>query len=676
MSIRNRIALGVVMIVGLALASNGWWVRASSLNVAPPSLPVTYYGYVTANGSAASGTSQVQVRIAGMAPLIATMGTSGANRTYNMTIPFDNPDTPEKDGAVAGDEIQFWLLDYGVEMRCNEGETILFPAQTGLIRINLNANGAFPTPIPSNTPTITLTPTQTRTPTNTSIATATRTATPSLTPTQTPVSFPTVVATMIRPSKDTYIETVSPSATHGSESRLFTRTRDGTYLYAYRSLIQFDTTSIPTNSTVRRATLWLYAGPECYSQCTLQPWVAVYKVRREWGETQASWNLATTVGWQGAGCEGEQDRELTQMGIVQVRTAPAWYSWQLDTSKVQDWIWRPSSNQGMLLISDSNRDLRFHSRDDRDTRYTPRLEIEYVTGGPGPGPSITPSASSTSQVTPPQTQDGEFRTVQDTHLSSENPTSNFGNQYLHIKGMGIKRVLMNFDVSSIPQGAEIISATLRLTTSYTDNKTNLALNISSYLVYTKWKEFEATWNIPRTGANWGAFGCGAVPTDRSDWASDTVLVQQVLGTPPKAYDWNVRRIVQAWVDDPPSQAGLLLMAEYDNFRNVAFYGAQDSVPEWRPVLRVQWRLSPPTPTPTSTPTNTPTNTPTYTPSPTATMTPTATPSPTVTLSPTATDTPTATPTVTPTASNTPTITPPPTQTPRTRTVLLPLVIKD
>lgn len=106
--------------------------------------------------------------------------------------------------------------------------------------------------------------------------------------------------------------------------------------------------------------------------------------------------------------------------------------------------------------------------------------------------------------------------TKDTSLSQSANTTVYGlATAMYIKGNGTSsaraRLLIAFDVSSlIPEGATISAATLFLYCS-----TAVAgQTFNAYrLLRTDWVEAEATWNIYKTGANWGTGGALNTSTD-------------------------------------------------------------------------------------------------------------------------------------------------------------------
>src|SRR3990170_4415272 len=200
------------------------------------------------------------------------------------------------------------------------------------------------------------------------------------------------------------------------------------------------------------------------------------------------------------------------------------------------------------------------------------------------GEAIDPSAWAT------------FTASEDTYVKDTSPTRNYG-QRLTLEAdnaPSLKRALFRFDVSGIPDGATITSATVSL---YTGNGSAQAG--AAYAVGGIWSEATTTWsNAPSVGAK------------VADLASPAVV-----GT------WT-----QADVSAALTGNGLLDFYIATSSSDSVSYSSSEAGSN-PPTLRVEWFDPNSTPMPTSTPTatatvtSTPTSTPTRTPTPTATAIP-------------------------------------------------------
>jgi len=134
--------------------------------------------------------------------------------------------------------------------------------------------------------------------------------------------------------------------------------------------------------------------------------------------------------------------------------------------------------------------------------------------------------------------------IKDNLLNSGGATSNYGTltyMYLSAWSGGDIRSILSFDISSLPAGVTINSATL--STYY---QSALAGNPAgrTVLLYkvrrNDWEEEQSTWNIFKTSNNWGTAGASNTTTD-----IDTSLSNSI--TMPAAGNWmnfDVKDIVE------------------------------------------------------------------------------------------------------------------------------------
>jgi hypothetical protein len=223
----------------------------------------------------------------------------------------------------------------------------------------------------------------------------------------------------------------------------------------------------------------------------------------------------------------------------------------------------------------------------------------------------------------------------------------------------IVRSLVKFNLSTIPSGSTINSATFKARHSYISSGSG-ARDITVWRITGSWSEGSVTWNNkPGYGGSYDSVSIG-----HGNWGW---------------YEWDVKDLVQEWVNGTYSNYGLMLRGP--EYSGAGFRGFSTREGSYTPKLVVNFTTSPPTSTPTGTPTvtHTPTeiSTPTVTHTPIGTSTSTATPTPTETSTPTVTPTPTKTsipeiylPLIskypTPTPTSTPTSVPTATKTPTPR----------
>jgi len=174
------------------------------------------------------------------------------------------------------------------------------------------------------------------------------------------------------------------------------------------------------------------------------------------------------------------------------------------------------------------------------------------------------------------------------------------------------RALIRFDLSTIPAGQAIQSATLRLYLRY--HTTDSALNIGLYRLTGNWVETTVTWNNQP--------GHSAV--------YDTTSVGWTNGA---TYSWDATMLVRDWYQGTHANYGLALISEAEATCNQRQFDSRENVNDAR--LEIVYG----TPTPTRTRTPTINRTPTITPTGSPPATPTRTRTPTITRTPTRTSTP-------------------------------------
>lgn len=236
---------------------------------------------------------------------------------------------------------------------------------------------ATPTSTATHTPTST--PTQTYTPTLTNTSTSTPTFTPTLTPSPTLTFTPTVTFTPsptsgpalpacysgtpigLLPSDDTYIRADALLSNFGSDDRIDVRPDNGA---DRRGLIKFDLSSIPSNSTITSATLYLYSHDNKDGQTTF-----IYRVKSNWSENSVTW-LSWSLG-------GDFDS-----GTSYFTFPPAQSNCMLTldiTSLVRAWVNGTYQNHGLMLYSTGpNHTIRYTSKEDGTASQRPKLNIVYT----------------------------------------------------------------------------------------------------------------------------------------------------------------------------------------------------------------------------------------------------------------------------------------------------------
>lgn len=270
--------------------------------------------------------------------------------------------------------------------------------------------------------------------------------------------------------------------------------------------------------------------------------------------------------------------------------------------------------------------------------------IMFSTIQPGQGRvgSLAPAAPELSMT---------FQATKDTFINQGAPTTGYGTWTQADLGRGssatsYRYILVYFDLSTLPAGAQVTSASLLLdpflvlTTNQNITPTleipfspNTPLTVYADAITTVWSE-NITWNFAPPHSY------QSDPTATGDLASALTV--------------DVTHILQNWQGGLYTWNGILLRTTDAIDQYLSYYTREEGTGASAPRLAVNYII----PIVTATPTRTRTRTPTLTSTHTATPTRTVTPTPTRTHIPTATPTPTATRTrtSTPTRTRTPTIT--------------------
>ncbi len=144
----------------------------------------------------------------------------------------------------------------------------------------------------------------------------------------------------------------------------------------------------------------------------------------------------------------------------------------------------------------------------------------------------------------------------DTYLAEGAATTNFGSSATLLvdgdDGLGVDLApLLRFDMSAIPSGSVVQSATINLETF--DPTTSV---YSLFALKTAWSELGATWNESSSGVPWQA--AGAQGTLDRGTAVLGAFTAPATGNIPIALNVDGVAAVQGWVDSPGSNHGIII----------------------------------------------------------------------------------------------------------------------
>ena len=173
--------------------------------------------------------------------------------------------------------------------------------------------------------------------------------------------------------------------------------------------------------------------------------------------------------------------------------------------------------------------------------------------------------------------------VADTTLHRDNQDTNFGNDTSLVvdkggSGLGSERTAVRFDLSSLPSGAVITSAYLRLeATSVTD-----PLEIEAYELIEGWDENTATYNNASLGTPFTTAG-GTV---------NSTVLDAVTVDSPGAYQWDITSLVESWQNGTSVNNGVLLGSSQTGNEDAQF-GSRESSAGPQLVIEFTTPASPP-----------------------------------------------------------------------------------
>lgn len=158
----------------------------------------------------------------------------------------------------------------------------------------------------------------------------------------------------------------------------------------------------------------------------------------------------------------------------------------------------------------------------------------------------------------------------DVQLTNIDPTLNRGNSESLIvsRTLGVRSIgLVEFDLSSIPSGSTINSATLSLFHSLNDSQGS---TFPLYQVTSAWDETSVTFNT--------------APTFNSVAAASLVIPDRTAAV---YRDWNVTSLVSGWSNGSISNFGMWIHDISNGFTS-AHFSSSDDIESRRPILTIDY----------------------------------------------------------------------------------------
>jgi len=373
--------------------------------------------------------------------------------------------------------------------------------------------------------------------------------------------------------KDTFLYDWKDAWNYGAHRELWAIEVSGN---TYRPLLEFDLSGIPAGAAVLAATLELYqvsasngGGP-----------IGVYRVTNDWTEGTSSGGNgvgANWLEWDGSNAwstpGGDFDPTLVA-GTTVPNMTKDWVQWDI-TDLVKGWADGSYSNKGLLLKAlDQFADAFFASSDASDPALRPKLVVTYACEcGGGPSSTLTLQPG-------PEGKDG--------YIMPGGTQKNYGSAEKIVVKDGGERVLLQFDLSGVPAGAIITSATLEMYMESLSNY-NGPGDLDIYRLTRDWVEGSMNGgSLPPDGVTWDRYDpvnpWSAPGGDFDPTLAGSAPVDPALGW----HSWDVSVLVSGWVNGGNPNYGLIIVGS-GTVQNAKFRSGDELVaPETRPRLTVNY----------------------------------------------------------------------------------------
>jgi Tfp pilus assembly protein PilX len=384
----------------------------------------------------------------------------------------------------------------------------------------------------------------------------------------------TVTTYSVPVDQDTWLQESSPGTNHGSDTELQVKNAGGDRMVA---LLCYDLSAIPPGHQVLAATAKFYVtegdddGP-----------VNVHRVTASWTENGATWSSFATA------------YDPAVLATVPAQpTAPVWVDVNL-TALVQSWVDGTHPNDGIVLCATSvGQESRTASREWSTINERPSLEV-VASDQSGPvRVTITATASLPDGTTRTVTR-SDLRAFQgaantltlqpgadgkDTFVEDKQSDRNNGTlEFFSVEASSADDLaLIQFDLGSVPVGAEVESARLHLYAE-TGNVGSSAA-ITAYRLTQSWTEAGVTYQVSDGTTPW-------TWPENYDAANPASTAPIISG--PGWFEWDVTELVAAWHHGSVPNHGMVLMGNGDVYYK-SFYTSEFAAdPTLRPKLAVTY----------------------------------------------------------------------------------------
>jgi hypothetical protein len=371
---------------------------------------------------------------------------------------------------------------------------------------------------------------------------------------------------------DTYIEQGNPTTNRGAVTSETVGLLAGNI---YRGLIKFDLSSVDPSWIIVSATLNLTWNSE---SDTADRTFTIHRSLVEWFETGSTWNLRNTSGsvaWIGGagGASGSDWSSTATDSVVVVNMIE--YPFDV-TNDVRDFIAGTQTNHGWWIRGEeaaANSTKSFITSDSGTAADRPELVIEYL----DPGVAIVATKDAYINQNTSGNNWGVATTVNIGEDSGDSDRVGF----------------LQFDLSTIPANATILSATMQLVWDTIQNTSQV---MSWHRLLVDWTEGTANgtagtvnWNNRTSGVPWNTAGARGSGTDRESSASFTIAATSLVAG--VRTDHDVTTDVQVWYAGTPNFGWTVDFTFLTGSNNqVTFRSSDHATAADRPRLLVEYIL--------------------------------------------------------------------------------------
>ncbi|THU39469.1 DNRLRE domain-containing protein [Niastella caeni] len=401
--------------------------------------------------------------------------------------------------------------------------------------------------------------------------------------------------------QEALISTATPNAADQSRMELvaaaWTCVAQEKELCDFRSLLRFDVSSIPANTVITGAKLYLYAKTDNINGNKGRPTYGtnntafLQRITTSWKPASVSWNAQPAV--------------ATSNQKILPQSASTIQNYEIDvTDFVQSWINKPDSNFGMLLrlqVEKHYNSLVFNSGK-APAALRPRLEICFPAAAkpvaedtttvsePAPPPAVAPRPvmkESKILIIRGDKTSGQFKQLflnSNVPYKADSTHPELGAAAWTCDGIGYPtcnvRSLFRYEVKEVPANANIISAKLFLYA-----KTNNINGIKGQPTYGENNKAL----LQRVTTPWKMAGTGWENQPRVAPERQKLLPQSKSKT--QSYAIDITDFVRYWVKNPAQNHGMLLRLQVEEYYNsMIFYSSQAPNDALKPRLEIRYEI--------------------------------------------------------------------------------------